>query len=90
MRVGYTFFWGVKFLMMILSPTAWPLSKALDCVVGDDEGYRVLFKRLELKTLIDMHLKSKARDFRFEENERMILQEALAWNKKDTIDNELN
>ena len=43
----------VYILMGLLFVIAWPLSKLLDCVLGEDHG--TFFRRAQLKVLVDLH-----------------------------------
>ncbi|KAL8250946.1 hypothetical protein R6Q59_034639 [Mikania micrantha] len=43
----------VRVLVWILFPVAYPISKVLDCILG--KGHVSLFRRAELKTLVDFH-----------------------------------
>jgi metal transporter CNNM len=53
--VGAKLSWLVHLLIWICYPVAWPLSKALDWLFGHSAG--TLFKRSQLKELINMHSK---------------------------------
>lgn len=44
----------VRFLMIIFFVVAWPLSKLIDKLLGD-EGHTQLYRRSELKELIERH-----------------------------------
>jgi metal transporter CNNM len=81
LTIGAFFAWIVRFLMFVLAPIAYPLSKILDYVIGHDEA-KVFFKRSELKTLIDMHLKPEAGPFHLTKDEGLILQGALNLKEK--------
>jgi hypothetical protein len=43
----------VRVLLVIFFPVAFPISKLLDLILG--KGHDPLFRRAELKTLVDMH-----------------------------------
>ncbi|CAI9302476.1 unnamed protein product [Lactuca saligna] len=43
----------VRFLIIVVFPIAYPLSKLLDLILG--KGHSMLLRRAELKTLVDMH-----------------------------------
>jgi metal transporter CNNM len=43
----------VRVLLVIFFPVAYPISKLLDLILG--KGHDPLFRRAELKTLVDMH-----------------------------------
>jgi hypothetical protein len=53
--VGAKLSWLVRIFIVIAYPIAWPISKALDWLFGHSAG--TLFKRSQLKELINMHSK---------------------------------
>ena len=53
LAIGYFFAYPVRFLMFILFPIAYPIAKLLDLVLGKKHG--VVYKRQELKELVDLH-----------------------------------
>lgn len=57
LAIGATFAPFVRCLMILVYPIAWPISKLLDCAVGDEESSSVLFKKSELNTLFDLYQK---------------------------------
>ena len=55
LEVGARLSWLVNVLIVICYPIAWPISKILDWMFGHSAG--TLFKRSQLKELINMHSK---------------------------------
>nr|XP_022294632.1 DUF21 domain-containing protein At4g33700-like isoform X1 [Crassostrea virginica] len=53
LAIGATLAPVVYILMGLLFVIAWPLSKLLDCVLGEDHG--TFFRRAQLKVLVDLH-----------------------------------
>ncbi|CAN7012288.1 unnamed protein product [Brassica rapa subsp. trilocularis] len=53
LAIGATVAPFVRVLVWICSPVAWPISKLLDFLLG--HGRVALFRRAELKTLVDLH-----------------------------------
>ncbi|WIA19107.1 hypothetical protein OEZ85_003755 [Tetradesmus obliquus] len=53
LAIGYYCSWFVRGLMLLTSPISWPISKLLDFVLGSD--HRALFRRGQLKALVDIH-----------------------------------
>ncbi|XP_061177196.1 uncharacterized protein LOC133185923 isoform X1 [Saccostrea echinata] len=53
LAIGATLAPIVYVLMALLFIVAWPLSKLLDCVLGEDHG--TFFRRAQLKVLVDLH-----------------------------------
>lgn len=47
----------VRFLQVMWFPVAWPISKLLDLVLGSNES--ALFKRAQLKALVDIHAETE-------------------------------
>lgn len=50
---GAKFTLFVRFLLFILFPVAYPVSKVLDWFLG--ENHPLIFRRAELRTLVDLH-----------------------------------
>ncbi|CAI0401166.1 unnamed protein product [Linum tenue] len=53
LAIGATVAPFVRILIWICFPVAYPISKILDCVLGN--GHVALFRRAELKTLVNLH-----------------------------------
>eukprot|EP00899_Mesostigma_viride_P006283 jgi/Mesvir1/15656/Mv03260-RA.1 len=53
LAIGAHLSWLVWTLVFLLSPVAWPLSKALDCLLGKSHGS--YYKRAELRELVGLH-----------------------------------
>ncbi|KAF6251110.1 hypothetical protein COO60DRAFT_1275314 [Scenedesmus sp. NREL 46B-D3] len=53
LAIGYYCSWFVRGLMLLTSPISWPISKLLDFLLGSD--HRALFRRGQLKALVDIH-----------------------------------
>eukprot|EP00899_Mesostigma_viride_P022767 jgi/Mesvir1/3675/Mv14964-RA.1 len=64
LAIGAGLSWFVWALIALLSPIAWPLSKALDCMLGKSHGS--YYKRAELRELVGLH---SARHWRTEDLE---------------------
>ncbi|KAI3636180.1 hypothetical protein MIR68_005532 [Amoeboaphelidium protococcarum] len=58
--IGARMAWLVRILMFILYPIAWPIAKLLTLVLGTHTG--VVYRRAELKELVDMHSKAQLGD----------------------------
>ena len=58
--IGYYTLYITKFFMLILYFAAWPLSKILDTVLGEDLG--TIHSKRELQTLLDLHVQHGAVD----------------------------
>ncbi|PVD28407.1 hypothetical protein C0Q70_10994 [Pomacea canaliculata] len=56
LAIGATLAPLVYFLMGILIIIVWPLSKVLDCLLGEEHG--TFYRRAELKVLVDLHGKN--------------------------------
>lgn len=50
---AYSTYRLVYVLMGLLFVVSWPLSKLLDCVLGEDHG--TFYRRAQLKVLVDLH-----------------------------------
>lgn len=53
LAIGARLAWFVWLLMTLTAPVSWPIAKLLDWVLGS--GHHVLFRRAELKALVDIH-----------------------------------
>jgi metal transporter CNNM len=53
LAIGYYSAWLVRALMLLTSPLSWPIGKLLDFVLGAE--HRALFRRGQLKALVDIH-----------------------------------
>eukprot|EP01028_Stygiella_incarcerata_P002861 TRINITY_DN1546_c0_g1_i1.p1 TRINITY_DN1546_c0_g1~~TRINITY_DN1546_c0_g1_i1.p1 ORF type:complete len:422 (+),score=132.70 TRINITY_DN1546_c0_g1_i1:135-1400(+) len=56
LAIGAAFAWFVKGLIIVTFVIVWPLSKLLDCVLG--ENHATFYRRTELKELVSQHGKS--------------------------------
>jgi len=73
--------WLVKILILITFPISWPVSKLLDFILG--KGESILFRRQELKELVNIHAESNKGPLSFDET--TIIKGALDMkNKKVT------
>jgi metal transporter CNNM len=86
LSIGARFAWVVKLLMFVLFPIAWPIGKLLDWILGHGEARNILFKRSELKALVDIHASAEGQPFQLSADEAMILKGALDLKKKHVID----
>ncbi|CDW80843.1 UNKNOWN [Stylonychia lemnae] len=59
----------IKFLMFSLGLVCYPISKVLDCVLGEHDITR--FKNDQLKTLVQMHSKKALQELQIVQNENM-------------------
>jgi metal transporter CNNM len=57
LAIGANTVWLVRFLMVVLWPIAWPISKLLDCLLGKEIA--TAYSRKELTQLIDFHTEGK-------------------------------
>jgi len=78
LTVGSRTVWLVKIFIIVLYPICWPISKALDKMLGDELG--TVWSRNELKEIIRHHRKSK--DSRLDSDEERILLGALSFSDK--------
>jgi CBS domain containing-hemolysin-like protein len=62
LAIGSRFVWLVHVLMFLLTPLNWPIGKLLDWLLGEGESRSILFKRSQLKTLVDLHVSSSIID----------------------------
>lgn len=53
LAIGASLAWLVRIIMALCSPIAWPLGKLLDVLLGTEQ--HVLFRRKQLKALVDLH-----------------------------------
>ncbi|KAI8473576.1 MAG: hypothetical protein J3K34DRAFT_518869 [Monoraphidium minutum] len=53
LEIGYYSSWLVRGLMALTSPVSWTLAKLLDALLGSE--HKVMFRRTQLKALVDMH-----------------------------------
>jgi CBS domain containing-hemolysin-like protein len=86
LSIGARFAWVVKALMFLLFPIAWPIGKLLDWILGHGEARTILFKRSELKSLVDLHASTMEGPFQLSADEASILKGALDLKKKRVSD----
>ncbi|MBT6690645.1 DUF21 domain-containing protein [archaeon] len=82
MAVGARTAWLVKIFIFVLYPICWPISKALDKMLGDEMG--TVWSRRELKEIVTHHRKSD--DSRLDRDEERILHGALSFSDKVVSD----
>lgn len=70
LAIGYYLSPLVYLLMFVMFIVAWPISKLLDCLLG--ENHATFFRRAELKALVDLHQRES-----LENEEPLSLDEAL-------------
>ncbi|PON92174.1 CBS domain containing protein [Trema orientale] len=74
----------VRVLVCICFPLAYPISKLLDYLLG--EGHDALFRRAELKTLVDLHGNEAGKGGELTRDETMIIAGALELTEKTASD----
>ncbi|XP_058069660.1 DUF21 domain-containing protein At2g14520-like isoform X2 [Magnolia sinica] len=74
----------VRVLVWICYPVAYPISKLLDVILGD--GHVALFRRAELKTLVDFHGNEAGKGGELTRNETTIIAGALELTEKTARD----
>lgn len=74
----------VRVLVWICFPVAWPISKLLDYLLG--EGHVALFRRAELKTLVDLHGNEAGKGGELTHDETTIIAGALGLSEKTAED----
>ncbi|CAM6074376.1 unnamed protein product [Sphagnum tenellum] len=70
----------VRVLLFIFFPVAFPISKLLDLILG--KGHDPLFRRAELKTLVDMHGNAAGKGGELTNDETTIIAGALELTEK--------
>ncbi|KAG2298081.1 hypothetical protein Bca4012_009292 [Brassica carinata] len=75
LAIGATVAPFVRVLVWICSPVAWPISKLLDFLLG--HGRVALFRRAELKTLVDLHGNEAGKGGELTHDETTIIAGAL-------------
>jgi metal transporter CNNM len=78
LHVGAKTAWLVKIFIFVLYPVCWPISKALDKMLGDEMG--TVWSRRELKEIITHHKKSN--ESRLDGDEERIMHGALSFSDK--------
>jgi len=51
--IGSKVIWIVRILIFLIYPLAWPISKVLDCILGDELG--LVYTNRELRNLVEVH-----------------------------------
>ncbi|GLT44249.1 hypothetical protein SLA2020_181580 [Shorea laevis] len=74
----------VRILVWICFPVAYPISKLLDLSLG--EGHEALFRRAELKTLVDLHSNEAGKGGELTHDETTIIAGALELSEKTARD----
>lgn len=82
MTVGAKTAWIVKIFIFVLYPICWPISKALDKMLGEEMG--TVWSRRELKEIITHHKKSG--ESRLDADEARIMHGALSFSDKAVED----
>ncbi|KAF8112787.1 hypothetical protein N665_0062s0130 [Sinapis alba] len=80
LTIGATVAPFVRVLVWICSPIAWPISKLLDFLLG--HGRVALFRRAELKTLVDLHGNEAGKGGELTHDETTIIAGALELSEK--------
>ncbi|RQP02393.1 hypothetical protein POPTR_017G147900v4 [Populus trichocarpa] len=74
----------VRFIVIVLFPLAYPISKLLDWILG--EKHSALLRRAELKTLVDMHGNEAGKGGELTHDETTIITGALDLTQKTAKD----
>ncbi|XP_039139758.1 DUF21 domain-containing protein At2g14520-like [Dioscorea cayenensis subsp. rotundata] len=74
----------VRILVWFCFPVAYPISKLLDCLLG--EGHVALFRRAELKTLVNLHGNEAGKGGELTHDETTIIAGALELTEKKAKD----
>lgn len=74
----------VRVLVWICFPIAYPISKLLDCLLGKE--HKALFRRAELKTLVDLHGNEAGKGGELTHDETTIIAGALELSEKTAKD----
>ncbi|KAJ6861765.1 hypothetical protein NC651_037738 [Populus alba x Populus x berolinensis] len=74
----------VRFIVLVLFPLAYPISKLLDWILG--EKHSALLRRAELKTLVDMHGNEAGKGGELTHDETTIITGALDLTQKTAKD----
>ncbi|XP_042032536.1 DUF21 domain-containing protein At2g14520-like [Salvia splendens] len=74
----------VRLLLLILSPVSYPVSKVLDWLLG--ENHPLIFRRAELKTLVDLHGVKAGKGGDLTDDETNIISGALGMVEKKAKD----
>ncbi|CAI0401169.1 unnamed protein product [Linum tenue] len=80
LAIGATVAPFVRILIWICFPVAYPISKILDCVLGN--GHVALFRRAELKTLVNLHGNEAGKGGELTHDETTIIAGALELTEK--------
>ncbi|MEW5303613.1 MAG: hypothetical protein WDW36_006288 [Sanguina aurantia] len=75
LAIGASLAWLVRIIMALCSPIAWPLGKLLDVLLGTEQ--HVLFRRKQLKALVDLHGEGGGMGGKLSEDEIKIITGAL-------------
>ncbi|BBN15517.1 metal transporter CNNM [Marchantia polymorpha subsp. ruderalis] len=73
----------VRLLVMVFFPVSYPISKLLDKMLG--KGHVALFRRAELKTLVDMHGNEAGKGGELTHDETTIIAGALELTEKTAV-----
>lgn len=84
LTIGATVAPVVRVLVWICFPVAYPISKLLDYLLGD--GHRALFRRAELKTLVNLHGNEAGKGGELTHDETTIIAGALELSEKTASD----
>lgn len=84
LTVGASTAWIVRILLFVFFPLSYPISKFLDWLLG--KGHFALFRRAELKTLVDMHGNEAGKGGELTHDETTIIAGALDLTQKTAKD----
>lgn len=83
LQVGAYSAWFVRLLMILTAPISWPIAKVLDWVLGPDHS--ALFRRAQLKTLVDLHGEQEGLGGTLTEDEIHVIRGALDLTNKTAM-----
>ncbi|KAL8544105.1 hypothetical protein ACS0TY_004591 [Phlomoides rotata] len=84
LSLGAKFTFFVHFLLFVFYPVSYPVSKVLDWLLGESRS--VLFRRAELKTLVDLHGLKAGKGGNLTDDETTIISGALSMVEKTAKD----
>ncbi|GAX79404.1 hypothetical protein CEUSTIGMA_g6845.t1 [Chlamydomonas eustigma] len=83
LMVGAYSAWFVRLLMLLTLPLSWPIAKLLDLLLGSDHS--ALFRRGQLKALVDVHGSTAGFGGTLTQEETLIIKGALDLTQKTAM-----